>query len=537
MIKKYKISLILISLSLFVGLCFYYVSNGFCRLANAEKTKILLIGIEGITWKIINPMIKEGKLPNIAKLINMGAHGVLDNTDEGMGSPEIWTTIATGKNSEKHGIKGFFIHEKGIPGTIRHRSYHRKTKAIWNILSEGKRKVGVINYRVIHPPEKINGFMISQFFEGTYPEELMFELDQLNASQYQKYLPDDISDISLKRCYKELVRVTLASKYLQKKELNFLMLYIKFSDEVFHKFWKFMEPEYFTQREWGLVPEKITRYKNVIKDYYHTVDKLLIGEIIKDIDKNTTIIITSGHGFKRNTSFYSSGGVIIDINKMLEKTDMLSFKKNSKEVDFLNSKIYDISHDPYGLHHKLYVNVKDKNALEYRKLKERVIKIFSDISFVSNNEKLFEVIEDTGDSNIFDIAIVEKAKIRQLWKKGKYIFIEKKKYLINDFLKFRSISGIHDYEDTVVIVAGKSIKRGKVINPSIFDITPTVLYLMGLRVAKDMDGGVLTNAIKESYLKRYPIKYIETYDKEKVGEAPPKKLTPLRTNEKIKSIR
>ncbi|NUO84012.1 alkaline phosphatase family protein, partial [candidate division KSB1 bacterium] len=54
------------------------------------KRKILLLGLDGATWRIINPMFKQGKLPNLQRLVHEGSAGVLKSL-EPMVSPTIWT--------------------------------------------------------------------------------------------------------------------------------------------------------------------------------------------------------------------------------------------------------------------------------------------------------------------------------------------------------------------------------------------------------------------------------------------------------------
>ena len=71
--------------------------------ANDNQNKIILIGIDGATWKVIWPLIHEGKLPHIAGLIKDGSWGVL-LSESPMYSSSLWTSIATGKKRENHGI-------------------------------------------------------------------------------------------------------------------------------------------------------------------------------------------------------------------------------------------------------------------------------------------------------------------------------------------------------------------------------------------------------------------------------------------------
>ena len=68
--------------------------------------KVLLIGWDAADWKVINPLMDAGKMPNLEKLVNQGVKGNL-STLYPMLSPMLWTSIATGKRAHKHGIHGF----------------------------------------------------------------------------------------------------------------------------------------------------------------------------------------------------------------------------------------------------------------------------------------------------------------------------------------------------------------------------------------------------------------------------------------------
>jgi predicted AlkP superfamily phosphohydrolase/phosphomutase len=67
--------------------------------------------------------------------------------------------------------------------------------------------------------------------------------------------------------------------------------------------------------------------------------------------------------------------------------------------------------------------------------------------------------------------------------------------------------------DGVIIITGPAIRKNtKIEGASVLDITPTILYLLGLPVARDMDGKVLKDAIVPDYLEKNEIQYINTYD-------------------------
>ncbi|MFB3897501.1 MAG: alkaline phosphatase family protein [bacterium] len=63
----------------------------------------------------------------------------------------------------------------------------------------------------------------------------------------------------------------------------------------------------------------------------------------------------------------------------------------------------------------------------------------------------------------------------------------------------------------IIIVAGKGvIPKTKLTNATVFDITPTILWLFGLPVAQDMDGKVLQSGFNPQYFA--PIREIPTYE-------------------------
>ena len=81
-------------------------------------------------------------------------------------------------------------------------------------------------------------------------------------------------------------------------------------------------------------------------------------------------------------------------------------------------------------------------------------------------------------------------------------------------------SGSHaqKHPDGIMIFSGPGIKaqRDKMVQgASLLDITPTILYYLGLPVAEDMDGEVLMELFTEEFLKSHPLKLIPTYEKKR----------------------
>jgi len=88
------------------------------------------------------------------------------------------------------------------------------------------------------------------------------------------------------------------------------------------------------------------------------------------------------------------------------------------------------------------------------------------------------------------------------------------KFMVDAF----GISGCHRMNG-VMIARGQAIKHGARLEPvSIYDVAPTLLYLLDQSVPEDMDGRVLLEAILEGYLHANPIRLSAPNDAEQPSE-------------------
>ena len=64
---------------------------------NETRRKVCIIGLDGATFDVIEPLIKNGDLPNIASIMKGGVSAELNSTFFPQ-SAAAWTSFATGKN-------------------------------------------------------------------------------------------------------------------------------------------------------------------------------------------------------------------------------------------------------------------------------------------------------------------------------------------------------------------------------------------------------------------------------------------------------
>ena len=122
--------------------------------------RVLVIGLDGVTFDLLGPWIEAGELPNLRRLMEQGAWGRLQTTMPPISSSS-WSSFLTGVNPGKHGIFDF---ARRVPGTYDQEltnAARRHGRSLWRILSDAGRRVGVVNVPMTFPPEPVNGFLIS----------------------------------------------------------------------------------------------------------------------------------------------------------------------------------------------------------------------------------------------------------------------------------------------------------------------------------------------------------------------------------------
>lgn len=482
------------------------------------KLKLILCGIDGATWKVIRPMMDQGKLPDFEHLVQSGSSGSLRSFNPSY-SPIIWTTIATGKMPDKHGVKKAFPTRHDI-----------KTLTIWDILEDQGERIGVFNWHVTWPPRPVNGFMVPGGwggmlkFEDAFPQELGFILKMRKVGQdntltyielykiFEKALRHGMSIRSLmkvlsyyiKRRYLEeeildaersLMGQSLFGdiymKLLQKFRPSFSAVIFDTVDSVAHATWKYYEPNKFKGADY----KKAKKNRRFVPDSYRYIDRFL-GRILDFIDDNTIIIIVSDHGTRSATN----GGTTFDIN-----SDLLFEKLNVKKIV-----------DYFSINHKVYFSFveKDVNHAEVNKYFSKLNNIT--IKEAGEKKQIFNVSR-TDISGLyslecrnFDVGECRDALIDL----GNAYVNFSELIRIND----TRVSGIHD-ETGVFIAYGPNIKQGyDAGNLKPTDIVPTILYSLGFPLGKDIDGQAKTHIFDEKFVAKNRIRRIETYDtKERIN--------------------
>lgn len=108
------------------------------------------IGLDGATFDVLTPLMKDGWMPNLKNIVECGAYGNMESTIPATTGPA-WLSLATGLSPDKTGVFDFRKYtDSHSLKLISSADYYKKS--IWDFFSEQRKKVGVFNYPMLFPP-------------------------------------------------------------------------------------------------------------------------------------------------------------------------------------------------------------------------------------------------------------------------------------------------------------------------------------------------------------------------------------------------
>jgi predicted AlkP superfamily phosphohydrolase/phosphomutase len=519
----------------------YSFSGTMIQKGRAMTNKIIVIGLDGATFDIIDPLITRGKLPNIKKIFSEGVRSKLFSSVPPISAPA-WVSFMTGKNPAKHGVLGFQTYNLSKYACYDHsivtsNSYPKYT--IMDILSKNDKRSIAFQIPLTYPVWKINGKMIAgyptpdQTKAFCYPESFSEELGTL-----YEYKSDQIAAGSTQEkidCYSNsLERISEKVEKLIRNEPFDLFIYVNnTTDWVQHKFWKHQYD--------------IDQPEPYIDLFYEKLDTK-IGNIINLMDDDTTLILMSDHGAgTRPTKF-------LNINHLLkEKGYLIPAQKKINLFTRTNKYWFEWIKEYFPIRYWSKANFSSKfreKIINTRVYKEQInwtetkayrIPLAYPYTGININLKGrqqegivepgsdFENIKNTLYTSLKEFAdlhpdLIEKVYRQEEFYHGPYIdntpdiIIEiNHKYdsgseidhLITDIppILLQTISGYHRPYG-IFAAMGKNILKNKVIKDiNIMDIAPTILYLLNLEIDSDMDGRIINNMFNPYYLENNPANY------------------------------
>lgn len=294
--------------------------------------KVYVLGFDGGSFNVLNPMMELGIMPNLKDLVANGFVSHLDTYITGLGQG--WASFMTGSDPTKHGVF-YWTLGKGVD------SIFIEQDTIWDVLSQNGKTVGILNVPYTYPPKPVNGFLVSgvgsttrpsKSVVFTYPPELYREMLSSGINYERGWYLSENDDPA--KCVKQInnitqLRIQSAKHLLEKYDPEFFMIVFRGFDWIQHYFWKYLEDILS-----GAVEQESTITKG-IKQYYALVDDF-IGEI-RRIANGEPIFVVSDHGFRKSKA-------IVNLNEFLRREGYLflnpAMRKNRANILSANLKAF-----------------------------------------------------------------------------------------------------------------------------------------------------------------------------------------------------
>lgn len=257
-----------------------------------RSPKAVVFGLDGATMRIVKPLVDQGLLPNIAKLIRTGSGGILRSTVPAT-TPVAWPAIFTGCNPARHGIFGFY---KRAPGSYRWEkstSLDLAVPTLWDVCGAQGLRSGVFFVPYTYPAKPIDGVMVtgrggSRDVKArlSHPPSLASELVGRFGSNAvvgkARQVTDVLEDVARNLVDQVKDKTKVVRSLVAENSLDLLFTVWDQTDTVAHLFWH--------HRELPLPSEN-----SPVIAVYRAVDEG-IGEILNEVGGDPLVVLCSDHG-------------------------------------------------------------------------------------------------------------------------------------------------------------------------------------------------------------------------------------------------
>ncbi len=491
-----------------------------------HKQRVIIIGIDGGTWDVFNPMIEQGLMPDLLSLKTTGCSGILMSTDP-PSTPPGWTTLMTGMLPGKHRVIGFDEYDH-LTDTMRYtNSSSIAVETMWSYLSRLGYRVASLNMPQTYPPFQVNGIMVSGF--GCPGMDCQFSWPPAFKQKILDSIPDyDLTlgwnggqDMIDPQAFSRAITTTikrldyerqLFDLACQECDWDILLFQLHQIDSFLHRGWGYTIPGALSDRP---------HLQSQLHKMFQAFDKL-IGYLAASCQPNGSVMIVSDHGHG------PAPKAQIKPNVALRQTGYLKTRRSLKRIGNriikncrkLTGKTTHFQSGETRIREKLMIDARHTrafciNAVGYCSVvinlkgrqKEGIVEPSDYHETINNLKHLFESIEDPDSGNKIFQRAVTPAELygidaRNDCRFGDVIFFPYPQYGLSRSTKGDSIlkyssnpyKGCHRKEGMYVL-NGPSFKSGLNLNASIADIVPTLYGIMQVDLPENLDGRILHEAL------------------------------------------
>lgn len=473
-----------------------------------DYNHMLVIGLDGACWPLINDWVEEGDLPNIKKLRDDGLYGDLESSVPPITCPA-WKCYSTGKNPGKLGV--YWWNEIDFENKQIRPAYAGKfkSKEIWDYLNELGLKTGIIGMPLTFPPKKVDGFMISGGLDaGTknyaYPKEIERYLDEIGYKVHpEKVFAGKIRSSGLE--VEEILNIIeakfdIAEELIDKYNVHFLQITSFYINSPLQHFFYKDDP---VKRAWKIVDQKIGR----ISDRFNYV-LIMSDHGTSELDKNVYLnawLKREGYLKRQKTISDTLKDYGVTIQRVANILDSIKLKNFLSKIEFfrnLGEKLPEDSGLRRGLGGESTLEGINWNKTKAIALPQGPVYIVDKKNYEKIREEIIEKLKGLKDPETKKNFFQDVYKREDIYS-GEYLdkapdilALDSDCYHNRGGLLLNNITGTSEWKGNnakygIFLINGPDVNKGRRIdNFTIYDLAPLILKLFDIEIPKELDGDV-----------------------------------------------
>ncbi|WP_135820723.1 alkaline phosphatase family protein [Halostella litorea] len=489
-------------------------------------TRTFVLGLDGASWRLVEPWIEAGDLPNLSQLRNEGTWATSRSCLPPVTFPN-WKCYSAGKNPGKFGVYWFerIDLERGRIDVMNGQNF--KTAELWDYLNDAGYSAGVVNMPTMYPPRELDGIVVAGGPDAVSGEYRSIDSGYASPSSFVERLeteydyqvhPEPLLSSNEERGEEVDAILELLDKRLQvaydlyvEDELDFVHVTLFYLNVLHHFFWD-EEP---TKRAWKLVDE-------------------WVGELSEL--EGTNLVLMSDHGSAATTTeFYINEWLAENgyqrrtrsaeyyFRKIgLTRENALRLAKRAGLVNFLANTVPESVQElvPQSAGAKRERKLEQVVLSETRAVASAQGPVYLNPDFDADEvserliEDLREVSDENGDPIFTDVYRGDEVYDGPYVGDGPEVVVDQRPGIhVNDGMGRGVVQtkpdrwAAENTRDGIFVASGPDFEaRGEIDPISITDIAPTVLTAYGLDVPTDMDGSIIPSLADGPTGSRDPIR-------------------------------
>ncbi|MBZ0168031.1 Type I phosphodiesterase / nucleotide pyrophosphatase [Candidatus Methylomirabilis lanthanidiphila] len=494
--------------------------------------RCLLIGLDGATFSILDPLMEEGVMPFLKRFVESGTRAELRSVVPPL-TPPAWTSIMTGRSPGNHGIVDFFTYESPDTRYVRFaNSSHVQCETVWSMASRHRLTSTTLNFPLMAPPRPIAGHVVPGWVlwrylrHYCYPAGLYDRLKGLPGFLAKELAMNiDLEQKAVEGCaqeeQEEWARFHIRRERQWFEILTWLMrtepshltaIVFDGVDKLQHLFWRLLDPacraERLSPRDEGL--------RRLCLDYFRQLDGI-IAEAVTLAGEDANVFFVSDHGFGPSDNIFY-------VNSWLHQNGYLKWAGNGapneqaagalglnlgmigsmdRLIDWSGTTAYARTPSSYGIHicvagTRGEEGVPPADYLPFRQRLADALRAFTDPATGQPVVTRVWTREEAFSGPLADIAPDLTFALRNGGAPST---------VPSDTALHRRAETIGSHRPEGIFLArGPAVANGASLPQiSVLDATPILLYALGIPVPEDLEGRVPPGLFKPAFVTTHPI--------------------------------